>query len=304
MTLAAIDCGSNSTRLLITNDEGTTLERLMRITRLSAGVDATGDLAAEALERTYATLREFRGVMDSYGVDNGLVVATSAVRDARNGPAFMSMAESITGLRGRILPGFEEAHLSFGGATAGLEADPRPTVVVDVGGGSTEVAGVIDGALVSHSMQLGCVRVTERALGSDPVTPERLAAADAMIDAEIDRAFLSVPSFLTVRGNLRLVGVAGTIATLAHLDQGLATYHRDAVHHLELPRETVTYWRVRLMRLSPAERLAFAGMFPGREDILVGGLRVLEKVMEALGASSIIHSESDILDGTIAWLRR
>jgi exopolyphosphatase/guanosine-5'-triphosphate,3'-diphosphate pyrophosphatase len=216
----------------------------------------------------------------------------------------MSMAESLTGLRGRILLGVEEAHLSFGGATAGLEADPRPTVVVDVGGGSTELAGVLDGNLVSHSMQLGCVRVTERALGSDPVTPERLAAADAMIDAEIDRAFLTVPAFLGVRGNLRLVGVAGTIATLAHLDQGLATYNRDAVHHLELPSETVTYWRVRLMRLTPAERLAFAGMTPGREDVLVGGLRVLEKVMEALGASSIIHSESDILDGTIAWLRR
>ena len=304
MALAAIDCGSNSTRLLVTDDAGVALHRDMRITRLSAGVDAEGRLAPDAIERSYAVLREYRAVMDAHGVTNGLVVATSAVRDAANGAAFLAGAEEILGVRGRILLGIEEAHLTFAGATAGLEPDPRPTVVVDIGGGSTELVGPGPGGLVSHSMQLGCVRVTERALGSSAVTPERLAAADAMIDAEIERAFEEVPALADFRGRSRLVGVAGTVATLAHLDMGMADYHREAVHHLVLPRETVGFWRIRLQRLEPADRLNFVGMTPGREDVLVAGLRVLERVMSVLGADDITHSESDILEGIIGWLQR
>ena len=229
MALAAIDCGSNSTRLLVTNDAGVALHRDMRITRLSAGVDAQGRLAPDAIERSYTVLREYRVMMDAHGVTNGLVVATSAVRDAANGAAFLAGAEEILGVRGRILLGIEEAHLTFAGATAGLDPDPRPTVVVDIGGGSTELVGPGPGGLVSHSMQLGCVRVTERALGSSAVTPERLAAADTMIDAEIERAFEEVPALADFRGRSRLVGVAGTVATLAHLDMGLADYHREAM---------------------------------------------------------------------------
>ena len=298
--VAAVDCGSNSTRLLIVDGDGRTVVRLMRITRLSEGVDASGSLATDALERTFAVLREYRTRMDQFGATRGLLAATSAVRDASNGAYFLQQAHSITGVEARVLSGNEEAAFTYAGATADLAPDERPTMVLDIGGGSTELALLVEDALVSYSMQLGCVRVTERALGKGIVTPASERAARAMIEAELDRAFAAVPAFASVVGRVRLVGVAGTVATLAQMDAGLAEYDRDTVHHRTLSRAAVTSWRERLARETPEERLARPGMVSGREDVLHAGLYVLEAVMARLGVDELLSSENDILDGIAA----
>ena len=300
--VAAVDCGSNSTRLLIAGPEGS-YAREMRITRLSQGVDASRTLIAPALERTYAVLDEYRAIMDRYGVTRGLLVATSAVRDAANGAAFIAEAGRRTRLDARILSGQEEASLSFAGATADLDPVNVPTLVVDVGGGSTELAARVDDHLESFSMQLGCVRISERALGSGVVTAPAARAAREMIDAELDRAFAEVPGFARLRGTLRMVGLAGTVATLAQMDAQLAAYDRDVVHHRTLAREVVVRWRDRLGAETPEQRLTHLGMMRGREDVLVGGLYVLDAVMERFGARELLSSESDILDGIVASLR-
>ena len=294
--VAALDCGSNSTRLLVATSSGA-LRRDMRITRLSEGVDASATLLETAMQRTFDVLEDFRRAMDEFRVDRGLLVATSAVRDARNGEDFLARAQQVVGVDARILDGDEEATLSYRGATIGLEPDPRSTLIVDVGGGSTELAMLFDGALVSYSMQLGCVRVTERSLGSAAVDASHDAAAHAMIEAELDRAFFEVPAFAHVVGNVRLVGLAGTVATLAQLDAGLVKYRRDVVHHRVLNRACVERWRATLANESPKDRLGHPGMVKGREDVLTAGLYVLGAVMDRFGASELLTSENDILDG-------
>ncbi|MDH2904550.1 MAG: Ppx/GppA phosphatase family protein [Actinomycetota bacterium] len=301
-SVAVLDCGSNSTRLLIVADDATTLQREMRITRLSAGVDASGNLSPEALERSYATLSEYRQMMDAHGVTRGLLVATSAVRDAINGAQFLARAAQITGVEARVLKGTEEAAFSYAGATRGLAPDSRATLIVDIGGGSTELAVSLNGEVRSYSMQLGCVRVTERALGAGVVEPEGTRAAQAMIEAELDRAFEAVPQFRDLVGAARLVGLAGTVATLAQLDAGSSVYDRAAVHLRRLSREDVRSWRERLGALSPAQRLELPGMVRGREDVLVAGLFILEAVMDRFAAHELLSSEDDILDGVAASL--
>jgi exopolyphosphatase/guanosine-5'-triphosphate,3'-diphosphate pyrophosphatase len=300
--VAALDCGSNSTRLLIVNEHNETLRRESRITRLSQGVDATKTLLPEALQRSYDVLSDYRTLMDDAGVLRGLLVATSAVRDAVNGQDFLDEAQRRTGVDVKILNGSEEASFSYVGATSGLPADNRATLIVDVGGGSTEMAVKIDGVLESYSMQLGCVRVTERALGKGVVSPASAAAANAMIEAELERAWAAVPDFAGLVGNVRLVGLAGSVSTLAQLDAGLATYDRDAVHHRRLSLATVELWRDRLAGESPEARLARPGMVRGREDVLHAGLFILTAVMIRFGATELLTSENDILDGITASL--
>ncbi|MHB1087926.1 MAG: Ppx/GppA phosphatase family protein [Acidimicrobiales bacterium] len=295
--VAALDCGSNSTRLLIASAPDRTLCREMRITRLSQGVDASQTLIAEALDRTYATLGEFRTLMDHHGVERGLLVATSAVRDARNGEEFISRAREIVGVDARILSGAEEATFSYAGATAGLALDDRPLLVLDIGGGSTELAAVVDGVMRSFSMQLGCVRVTERALGSGIVDHDADTRTRHMVNAELDRAWAAVPQFAALAGRVRVIGLAGTVATLAQMDAGLLVYDRDVVHHRLLSRSTVQHWRDVLASQTPAERLTQPGMVAGREDVLTAGLYVLDAVMERLGVEELLSSENDILDG-------
>ena len=237
--VAALDCGSNSTRLLIANHDGAQ-RREMRITRLSQGVDATSSLLPEAMERTFTVLRDYRDFMDAASVRRGLLVATSAVRDAHNGDDFLDGAKAIVGVNATILEGAEEARLSYVGATLDLDTDERPTMILDIGGGSTEMAVELGGVLHSYSMQLGCVRVTERALGSGVVTSDRDLAARQMISSELDRAFDAVPAFNRLVGNVRLVGLAGSVATLAQLDTGLKVYDRSKVHHHLMSRGVVT----------------------------------------------------------------
>jgi len=299
--VAALDCGSNSTRVLIAN-AGASLRREMRITRLSQGVDASQTLTPEALERTYATLRDYRDLMDHEGVSRGLLVATSAVRDARNGEEFITHAREIVGVDAKILSGLEEATLSYAGATADLAPDERPTLIVDIGGGSTELAVVVDGVMRSFSMQLGCVRVSERALGSGIVSPDAAERTRQMVSDELDRAWAAVPDFDALAGRVRLVGLAGTVATLAQLDAGIVVYDRDVVHHRALSRATVQHWRDVLARETPAERLARPGMVAGREDVLTAGLYVLDAVMERFGIQELLSSENDILDGIVLSL--
>jgi len=294
--VAALDCGSNSTRLLVAGTEGA-LERQMRITRLSEGVDASATLLEAAMQRSLDVLGEYRSTMDRLNVSRGLLVATSAVRDARNGEEFLARAQRVVGVDARILDGHEEATLSYQGATIGLEPDPRSTLIVDIGGGSSELAVLFDHELASYSMQLGCVRVTERALGSGVVNAEHDSAARTMIERELDQAFSLVPAFALVVRHVRLVGLAGTVATLAQLDAGLTVYQRELVHHRVLDRACVQRWRSTLAGESPQERLSHPGMVKGREDVLTAGLYVLEAVMDRFGATEVLTSESDILDG-------
>lgn len=295
--VAALDCGSNSTRLLIADNAGARLVREMNITRLSQGVDATGSLLPEAMERTFAVLRHYRDACDAAGVSRGLLVATSAVRDASNQSVFLGGARDIVGFEAKILRGDEEAALSFDGATKELGDVAVATMIVDVGGGSTELAVRVDGRLASYSMQLGCVRVTERALGRGVVSAASDAAARSMIETELDRAFAAVPVFDEVVAKVRLVGLAGTVATLAQLDAGLTIYERDAVHGRELSRAVVQHWRDLLAKETPEERLSHPGMVVGREDVLVAGLYVLDAVMERFEVDVLLSSENDILDG-------
>jgi exopolyphosphatase/guanosine-5'-triphosphate,3'-diphosphate pyrophosphatase len=280
------------------------MKREMNITRLSEGVDASGALLPAAMERTFAVLRAYRRDCDEDGVSQGLLVATSAVRDASNGAEFLSRAEEICRVPARILEGQEEAAFSYAGALGDLEEIDVPTMIVDIGGGSTELAVALDGRLVSYSMQLGCVRVTERALGRGIVTPASDAATREMIDAQLDAAFAARPEFSRVVGGVRLVGLAGTVATLAQLDAGLTIYDRDVVHHRVLSRASVQHWRDILAREMPDQRLGHPGMVIGREDVLVAGLYVLDAVMECFGVEWLISSECDILDGIVASLRR
>lgn len=300
--VAAIDCGSNSTRTLILGAHGQALVREMNITRLSQGVDASRSLLPEAMERTFVVLRHYREACDAAGVTRGLLVATSAVRDASNSSVFLDAAHDIVGFDARVLRGDEEAALSFAGATADLDPVASPTMIVDIGGGSTELAVELDGILVSHSMQLGCVRVTERALGRGVVTSSRDLATRSMIKEELDRAFEVAPALHDVVANVRLVGLAGTVATLAQLEAEITLYDRDVVHHRVISRASVLHWRDLLAVEPPAQRLKHPGMVVGREDVLPAGLYVLDAIMERFHVTEFLSSENDILDGITSSL--
>ncbi len=298
--LAAIDCGTNSTRLLVADAEGRPLERLMRITRLGQGVDATGRLAPEAIARCVAVLTEFRGVMDGLGVGGGRLAATSAARDAANGADFLRAAGDATGLVPELLTGVEEGRLSMAGAVADLDPADGPFLVLDIGGGSTELIaadGPDDPELAAVSLQLGCVRVSERFLAGDPPSTAELDAAAAEVAAQLDEAVSAHPRYLDAR---RLVGLAGTVSTLASLHLGLDVYDRERIHHLVLSADDVSGWFHRLVAEPAAVRLARPGMVPGREDVIVAGALILDAVMVRLGFEECLVSESDILDGLIA----
>lgn len=300
MSVAAIDCGTNSTRLLIADDTGRVLRREMRITRLGQDVDATGTLAGEALQRNFDVLTQYARFMDDAHVTRSRLIATSAARDAANGAYFLERAAEITGAQVALLSGNEEAQLSLRGATADLPDVDVPTMILDIGGGSTEMAAMVNGALLAFSMQLGCVRVTERALGVGVLTTAARERAIEMIEAEVQRAWSQVPDFERLVGRVRVVGLAGTVATLAQLVSGVAEYDREKVHHQRIGLVDVVGWCERLGREAPPERLRFPGMVVGREDVLPAGLLILESVMRRFEVAEILSSENDILDGLAA----
>ena len=298
--IAAIDCGTNSTRLLVADAEGHPVERLMRITRLGQGVDSTGRLAPDAIERCLGVLAEFRTVMDGLGVERGRLAATSAARDAANGSAFLQAAGEITGLMPELLTGIDEGRLSLAGAVADLDLADGPFLVLDIGGGSTELVagdGPDDPKLAAVSLQLGCVRVSERFLRSDPPTRGELDQAAAEISAQIEVAINAHPRYLATH---RLVGLAGTVSTLASLHLGMVEYDRDQIHHSVLHSGDVEQWFHRLASESAADRLARPGMTAGREDVIVGGAMILDAVMRRFGFAECLVSEADILDGLVA----
>jgi exopolyphosphatase/guanosine-5'-triphosphate,3'-diphosphate pyrophosphatase len=296
--LAAIDCGTNSTRLLIAKD-GETVDRQMVITRLGKGVDATGRLEPEAIERTLAVLREYRVAMDERGVERVRIAATSAARDASNSEDFFGPAEEIVGARPELLSGDEEGRLSFGGATAELHATDGPFLVIDIGGGSTEcMVGTHEPDEV-RSFDIGCVRLTEKHLMSDPPAPEELSNAIAEAAAWFEDFAREVPAVHDVR---TVIGLAGTITTVAAVEIGMPAYDRHQTHHFHLTREAIEDVFRTLATERLADRVHNPGLEEARADVIVGGLCVLVAFVRSLGIDEVLVSESDILDGLVASL--
>jgi exopolyphosphatase/guanosine-5'-triphosphate,3'-diphosphate pyrophosphatase len=319
--VAAVDCGTNSLRLLIADidldrAELTDVARRMEIVRLGQGVDQTGRLAPEALARTTGMLRDYADVIADTSAGAVRMVATSATRDASNTSEFTRQVKEILGVVPEVLTGSEEAALSFTGATAELAAAPSaaafgahfrgPFLVVDIGGGSTEfvlgqatAAGRREAgepALQAISVDIGCVRMTERHLHSDPPSGAELAAATADIDAALDAVAGAVP----VRQARTLVGLAGSVTTVAGIAMGLPAYDASRIHHARVAAADVHEVARSLLAQTRAARAAIGVMHPGRVDVIGGGALILDQIMQRFGFGEVLVSEHDILDG-IAW---
>ncbi|SED64427.1 exopolyphosphatase / guanosine-5'-triphosphate,3'-diphosphate pyrophosphatase [Amycolatopsis tolypomycina] len=308
--VAAIDCGTNSIRLLVAEltprHDGTVdlrdLHREMRIVRLGQGVDATGELAPEALERTRAALADYTIAARRKGVEKVRMVATSATRDAKNRDDFFRMTRETLGVEAEVISGDEEARLSFTGAVGEQDPDDGPFVVVDVGGGSTElVLGTWDGrqaeVIAAKSVDIGCVRITERALKSDPPTAEEIAAARDLAGKVLTDAF----DVVDVARARTWVGVAGTVTTLSAIALGLPEYDSDRVHLSKLAPADIDRLATDLLQSDHATRAANPVIHPGRVDVIGGGAVVVQTLAEQLaargGPTELVVSEHDILDG-------
>lgn len=306
--VAAIDCGTNSIRLLIADIErgnGTTsltdVVREMRVVRLGEGVDATGELAPAALERTFAATADYAELIREHGAEAVRFVATSASRDARNREVFVDGIRNLLGVEPEVISGDEEAALSFAGASSVLPIlDGHQVLVVDLGGGSTEfVLGTAQGVTAAKSVDVGCVRLTERHLRNDPPTAEQIAAAEADVDAAMALAQRDVP----LEQATAVVGVAGSITTITAHALRLPEYRPDDIHGAELPLGTVRAAATDLLEMDRSERAGLPYMHPGRVDVIgAGGLvwrRILERLGELTGGriTTATASEHDILDG-------
>lgn len=301
---AAVDVGSNTVRLLVVDADGTPLVREMEITRLGRGVDERGQLDDGSLARTLDVLGRYREAWEGHGVEGAAVriAATSAVRDAADRERFFDgVRERTGGLEAEVLSGEDEAATTFRGVTAVLDV-AQPTLLLDVGGGSTElVVGDADGRLAAAvSLQLGSVRLTERCLPSDPPTSVELDAAREEAAARCDEASGS----LTAAGGdpagcASLVGVAGTVTTLAALHLGLESYDPGPIHGASVPRRSVAAIERDLAGMSSAERAQLGPMAPGREDVIVAGVLIVAAVMDRFGFDALIASEADFLDGLV-----
>jgi exopolyphosphatase/guanosine-5'-triphosphate,3'-diphosphate pyrophosphatase len=301
-TLAAIDCGTNSTRLLVSRGAGrswTALDRQNTITRLGQGVDATGRLDPAAIERTLAAVRTYQASLERHGVEALRITATSAARDAANRDELFDALESIVGTRPELLSGDEEGQLTFRGATAELDPAGAPFLVVDIGGGSTElIVGRTEVEAVT-SLDLGCVRLTEKHLHSDPPAAEELSNAIGEATQMFDDALRAVPAFGEAA---TLVGVAGTVTTVAAVEIGLVEWDREQIHHFELTREAAEDVFRTLATEPLADRVHNPGLEAARADVIVGGCCVLVAVLRILGADRMLVSEADILDGLVQSL--
>ncbi|MEU1376463.1 Ppx/GppA phosphatase family protein [Streptomyces triculaminicus] len=325
--VAAVDCGTNSIRLLVADADPATgelkeLDRRMTIVRLGQGVDRTGRFAPEALERTFAACREYAEVIRALNAERVRFVATSASRDVSNREEFVRGVVDILGVEPEVITGDQEAEFSFTGATkeltegegAGAKRLPakggggrragdlaKPFLVVDIGGGSTEFVVGEDHVRAARSVDVGCVRMTERHLVvdgevTDPPTPEQIAAIRADVEAALDLAEESVP--LTEARTL--VGLAGSVTTVAAIALGLDAYDSEAIHHSRVSLERVREITAMLLESTHEQRAAFSVMHPGRVDVIAAGALVLQCVMERSGAREVVVSEHDILDG-IGW---
>ncbi|MFF7240372.1 exopolyphosphatase [Streptomyces collinus] len=307
--VAAIDCGTNSIRLLVADADPVTgelvdLDRRMTIVRLGQGVDRTGRLAPEALERTFAACREYAAVIKEHGAEKLRFVATSASRDAENRDDFVRGVVDILGVEPEVITGDQEAEFSFTGATrelTGRDDLARPYLVVDIGGGSTEFVVGDDHVRAARSVDVGCVRMTERHLVhdgkvSDPPTEAQVAAIRADIEAALDLAERTVP----LREAHTLVGLAGSVTTVSAIAQDLPEYDSARIHHSRISHDRVREITEGLLRSTHAERARIPSMHPGRVDVIGAGALVLLAIMERIGAREVVVSEHDILDG-IAW---
>ena len=337
--VAAVDCGTNSIRLLIADLESNTddfersrgsselarsprlpltdISREMRIVRLGEGVDRTGRLSAAALDRTITALREYAGLIAETKPESIRMVATSATRDAENSQEFTDRVVEVLGVAPEVISGEEEARLSFAGATRELAGTPLaaegargdggreppmreispPYLVTDIGGGSTEfILGGAEGVDSERSVNIGCVRMTERHLHGDPPLQQEVAATIADIDAALALAAATVP----VDKARTLVGLAGSVTTVAGIALGLDHYDSDLIHHSRVPAIRVHEIAAELLAMTRAERAAIPVMHPGRVDVIGAGALILDRIMTRFGFAEVLVSEHDILDG-IAW---
>lgn len=296
--VAAIDCGTNSIRLLIADPAGGRLHdvvRRMEIVRLGQGVDRTGRLAPDALRRTFAALTGYAAEVRRHRAERVRMVATSATRDAANRAEFVTGVQRVLGVTPEVLTGAEEAALSFTGATAELTGTPyrTPFLVVDIGGGSTEFILGAAAAEAAYSVDIGCVRLTERHLAGDPPSPAEVAAAVRDIDAALAAVATRVPADRAGT----LIGLAGTVTTVAGIALGLPAYSAERLHHARVSRAQVSAVTARLLGSTAGERAAIPVMHPGRVDVITAGALVLRQVVERFGFAEVLVSEHDILDG-------
>ncbi|OBG54535.1 MULTISPECIES: Ppx/GppA phosphatase family protein [unclassified Mycobacterium] len=305
---AGIDCGTNSIRLLIADVRDGRLRdvhRETRIVRLGQGVDATGEFAPEAIARTRDALADYAALLMRHGVERVRMVATSAARDVANRDVFFAMTAEVLGavLPGavaEVISGAEEAALSFRGAVGELDPAAGPFVVVDLGGGSTEIVLGGDSVVVaSHSADIGCVRLTERCLHSDPPTADEVAAARAVVRERLGVALRVVP----VEGARTWVGLAGTMTTLSALAHNMTAYDSAAIHLSRVPGRDLLAVCERLIAMPRSERAALGPMHEGRADVIGGGAIVVEELARELrvraGIDELTVSEHDILDGIV-----
>ncbi|MHA3019756.1 Ppx/GppA phosphatase family protein [Mycobacterium sp. BMJ-28] len=303
--VGAVDCGTNSIRLLIADVVDGRLRdvhREMRIVRLGEGVDATGEFAPAALSRTEAALADYTAIMREHGVQRVRMVATSAARDAANRDEFFAMTarllgQVVAGVVAEVITGTQEAELSFRGAVGELDAAAAPFVVVDLGGGSTELVLGSAQVTASYSADIGCVRIKERCLHTDPPTAAEIGEARATVREHLEEALRAVP----VARARTWVGVAGTFTTLAALAHGLQTYDPDVIHLSRTGFGDLLAVCDNLIRISAAERAALGPMHEGRADVIAGGAIVVEELAAVLGEMAgideLVVSEHDILDG-------
>ena len=297
--VAAIDCGTNSIRLLIadvTGDNFQEITREMEIVRLGQGVDATGKFDPEAIERTLAATKKYAEIIASKGVEKIRFCATSATRDASNRDLFIDGVREILGIEPEVIPGTEEAELSFIGATKGLTHTESPYLVVDIGGGSTEFVLGDSEVKYAKSVNIGCVRMSERHLNKAPQDPLAVQKAIQDIDDAIAEAAYIVP----IKEAKTLIAVAGTATTVAAAALGLTEYDRHLIHLSRIPAAKVFEVAQMFSLMSREEIAALGYMHPGRVDVIAAGSLVLARVMLATGATEFVASESDILDG-MAW---
>ncbi len=297
MNVAAIDIGTNSVRLLITDGKGHELAREMRITRLGQGVDVSGTLHADAIKRTVEVLAAYRRLIEQHGAERVRATATSAARDAKNSQEFFDAAEQALGHRPQLIPGEEEAALSFRGATDGLK-ESGPYLVIDIGGGSTEFVLGTDHPEQVISVNMGCVRMAERHLKSDPSTREELER----VFADTRKLLQEVRQKVDVKRANTVVGLAGTITALAYLHKGLKTYSPADTHRTWLSRADVERAFDKLAAVDVEARRQLL-IEPKRAEVIVGGAAVLVTLLRELEIEKLLVSESDILDGIAASLR-
>lgn len=300
MRVAAIDVGTNSTRLLVAEQvaEGfRPLDRRMVITRLGEGVDSRRALSDEALRRTLGTVAEYSATCGEYGVERLRVTGTSAVRDARNKDTFFEGVRRLTGHVPEVLTGEAEAATTFLGALSDI-ADDGPFVVVDIGGGSTELIYGSSEPERLVSLDIGCVRMFEKHLHTDPPSRDELDA----LRAEVGAALQEARGTLKVAPGASFVGVAGTVTQLAALKAGMAVYDPDVTHHMVLSHGDVRMLARRLQTLPFEKRKRVRGLVPGRVDVIVSGAEILLAVMEVFDAAEMLVSEKDILDGLVLEL--